>query len=333
MDKISKSQLTAMLLIGDVFALFCLSGSLSAITTLGFLAGTALQFLLTLPFAFLCKKDSSMGKPAEAIMLVWLIFWGGTLFRMQWSASEVIYIPYENSGGIFGKLLISGLIALVCLYISSIGLKALSRASVIAAAVGAVGLAVVIVSAVFSFDPENFYRAKAERSFFSEIIRGFSLSGGLGSLIVLLTLTKSSPASGTSLYFIGKGIVTAAMTLTTVFVAGGIMKITDFPVITVAQLSQPFSVQRIDSLFLINFTVFAVFSIAVQSAAAAYLAGEIFPKFKRYRCSAVLLLMIASAFLIPGNELLIAAATAAVLIAVPAIISVQRGFTSRRRQS
>lgn len=322
-----------MLLIGDVFALFCISGSLSATTAAGFLAGTALQFLLTLPVAFLCKNDASLGKPAEAIILVWLIFWGGTLFRMQWSASEVIYIPYENSGGILGKLLISGLIALVCLYISSTGLKALSRASVIAAAVGAVGLAVVIVSAVFSFAPENFFRAKAERSFFSEVIRGFSLSGGLGSLIVLLTLTKSSPAAGTSLYFIGKAIITAAITLTTVFVAGGIMKIIDFPVITVAQLSQPFSVQRIDSLFLINFTVFAVFSIAVQSAAAAYLTGEIFPKFKRYRCSAVLLLMIAAAFLLPENEMLNAAVTAAALIAVTVIILIQHSLTDKRRQS
>lgn len=333
MDKISRSQLAAMLLIGDVFALFCLTGSLSVLSAAGFLTGTAAQLLLVMPIAALCKKKVIPGKLAETILLVWLILWGGMLFRMQWSASEIIHIPYENSGEIRGKLMISGLIALVCLYISSTGLKALSRAAVIAAAVGAVGLAVVIVSAIFTSDPENFSRAEADRGFFSEIVRGSSLSGGLGSFIVLLTMTKGSPNKGTSLYFICKAAVSAVIPLTAVLVAGGIMEITDFPVITAAQLSQPFSVQRIDSLFLINFAVFAVFSIAVQSAAAAYLAGEIFPKFRRFRCSAVLLLMIGAAFLSPGSELLTAAASAALPVIVFIIMSVQRILTTERRQS
>ena len=69
------------------------------------------------------------------------------------------------------------------------------------------------------------------------------------------------------------------------------MEITDFPIVWAAQLTQPFSVQRIDSLFLIVFTVFAVYSISVQASAAEYLVGEVFPFIRRYRCSIILVIM------------------------------------------
>ena len=81
-------------------------------------------------------------------------------------------------------------------------------------------------------------------------------------------------------------------------VTGGIMEIADFPAVRAAQLTQPFPSQRIDSLFLIVFAVYAVFSIAVQSAAGACLAGKLFPSFRRFRCLTVLALMIGAAFLL-----------------------------------
>ena len=46
-------------------------------------------------------------------------------------------------------------------------------------------------------------------------------------------------------------MLTAVVLLTALSVAGGIVTVTDFPVITAAQLSQPFEAQRIDSLFLV----------------------------------------------------------------------------------
>jgi hypothetical protein len=39
------------------------------------------------------------------------------------------------------------------------------------------------------------------------------------------------------------------------------------------------------------FTVFAVYSIAIQASAAEYLVGEIFPFVRQYRCSIILVVM------------------------------------------
>ena len=49
MNRITKFQLVSLLLIGDVFALFCISGGISAITAAGFAAGSILQLVTAMP--------------------------------------------------------------------------------------------------------------------------------------------------------------------------------------------------------------------------------------------------------------------------------------------
>jgi hypothetical protein len=121
--------------------------------------------------------------------------------------------------------------------------------------------------------------------------KGFALSGGFAGFTVLLGFVKDNITRTAVGYFIAKGIISAVVLITGVLVSGGIIEIVDFPIVWAAQLTQPFSVQRIDSLFLIVFTVFAVYSIAVQASAAEYLIGEVFPFIKRYRCSIILIIM------------------------------------------
>lgn len=332
MDTITKNQLSAMLLITDAFTLFCFRGHICLITATGFLCGTVLQFIMALPLVKLCRNGGSVekcGKIVQSIYLLYLLLWGGMLFSMLWNASDVIYIPYENSNGIWGKLLIAGLIAIVCLYSSSTGIKAVSRSSVIAAAVGTICLLIVTISAVFTSEWENILRTENSDGFFNEISRGFVLSGGLGSFAVLISFTKGDALKNTIYYFSGKIILTAIVTFSSILVAGGIMKITEFPVVTAAQLSQPFPVQRIDSLFLIIFSVFAVFSIAVQSLSAAGLLMRIFPKFKHFRTTSVLVLMIGSAFLFSGENnynILYAITVAFILLVIPSAVLLKRSI-------
>lgn len=330
MNEITRSQLAAMLLITDAFALFCFTGSISLMTVAGLSAGILLQMALAAP---LIKLGGIKMRAAYVFYLIYLIMWGGLLLEMQWKTSKHIYIPYENSAGIWGKLLISGLIAAVCLYISSAGIKAMGRASVIAAFIGAICLLVAAVSGISHLDPENFSRAESGRTLTEELITGFAVSGGTGSLAILLGITKGHSLKNVSLYFIGKGILTAAVTLTAVSVAGGIMEITDFPVVTAAQVSQPFSSQRIDSLFLIVFAIFAVFSIAVQTAASAYVLGELFPKFVRFRSSVSLLLIIGAAFLlwkVPMNSGIIGIGAIIALFVIPFIVLIFKSLGMRK---
>ena len=331
MDKITKNQLTAMLLITDTFTLFCFRGQISLTTVIGFICGIVIQFLMSLPLVKLYSMGGSVessGKIIQIIYFVYLLLWGGVLFSMLWKASDVIYIPYENSNGIWGKLLIAGMIAIVCLYASSTGIKAISRSAVIAMATGAVSLLIVIVSALFRSDWNNILDTKTTDSLMTEISRGFFISGGLGSFVVFLGFTKGNYMKNTIYYFFGKIILTIAITISTILLAGGIMEITEFPVVTSAQLSQPFPVQRIDSLFLIIFAVFAVFSIGVQSLASAELLKKILPKFRYLRTTSVLVVMIGSAFLFSGrnNGYLYIISVGIILFVIPCFLLVKRSL-------
>lgn len=315
MNSISKFQFTALLLITDLFSLCCCVGSISLVTLWGILAGTGLQFLAVAAFAV---QGGRMKKGAQVFYLAYAVFFGGTLFSSLWRTSSAVYIPYESSHGIWGRLMTAGLIVLVCLYSSSTGIKSVSRAAVIALAVGLISLGADLVSSVLGGDWENIVRPE-KRSLLNEFTRGFALSGSLGSLAVLLGEVQGEKIKAVLLYFCAKAAAAAAVILTALPVVGGIMDIVRFPVITAAQLSQPFEAQRIDSLFLVVFSVFAVFSVTLQVMTGAYLMGELLPSFKRWRSTSVILPMIGAALLTSGHELLAvrACAAAAALIIAP----------------
>lgn len=308
MNRISKFQFTALLLITDLFSLCCLSGGVSLETLWGILAGTAVQFLAAICFAV---QGSALKKWAQFFFLVYAFFCGGALFVSLWRTRDAIYIPYEESHGIWGSLMTAGLIALVCLYASSTGIKSVSRAAVIAAVLALLCLSVDLVSAVFNAEWEN-VSLPEKRGLLGEIMRGFGLSGSLGGLAVWLDSVSGDKSRALTVYFAAKAIAVSTVMLTVLPVVGGIMELTDFPVITAAQLSQPFEAQRIDSLFLVVFSVLAVFSVTLQVMTGAYLLGELFPRFQRWRSLTVIAVMIGAAFIISGRELLTVRACAAV---------------------
>lgn len=297
MNRISFGQFASVLLITDVFALFCLMGDVTLITACGFLIGTAVQLAISLTAAYFYKNGGSLNKPMMWVYLIYILIWSGLLLVMLWNASEALSLPSENFGGIPEKFLISGLIVIVCLYASSPGIKALSRAAVIAASLGAVCMAIILIGSIPRWNAENLTDLSASNGFFKELIRGFVISGGLGSFTVLLKYTKGSPIKYTIGYFIGKAVIFTLIPVMTAAVAGGIMEITDFPVIMSAEISQPFSSQRFDSIFLIIFSILAVFAVAVQVVCASFLLSGIFPKFKKLRSTVSLILIIGIAFL------------------------------------
>lgn len=293
MNKISKYQFCSLMLINDVFVLFCLSGGISVMTAAGFGIGSLLQLIIVLPFIGICRRGKTLrdcGKFAELIALSGTAVWGGLLFSMLWDTGELVFVPFEGMGKT-GQLLITGIIAVVCVYLSSSGIKALARSAVIAAALGLVCLGIIVGCAVIRSDIGNLEAAEDFSGLFREVVKGFALSGGLSGFAVLLGFVKDNIRAAAVDYFVCKAVVSAIVITTGVLVCGGIMEITDFPIASAAQLSQPFPVQRIDSLFLIIFTVFAVYSIAVQALAAEYLIGELLPAVKKYRCSIMLAVM------------------------------------------
>ena len=301
MNRISPQQFAALVLINDFFALICLGGEVSLMTMTGFILGILLQGILCIPLVRLIDSGADLQQKWLCIVLCgYIILWGGQIFSLLWSTSEVIYIPYEASGTA-GKLLIAAVLGAVSLYCASCGIKALSRSAVIAAGIGVLSLVVIIVSAVTNARWENL-TAPASPSAGSQLVRGLSLSGGMGSFAALLGDVKGEPRKTVIVYFSARSLLTVLILLPTLLLTGGIMSITEFPVVMAAQLSQPFSSQRIDSLFLLAFSVSGVFSAALQTNAAAGLLKKAFPEFRKLRNSSVIAAMILTAVLLSGRK-------------------------------
>jgi hypothetical protein len=147
----------------------------------------------------------------------------------------------------------------------------------------------------------------------------------VSTLILLLPGTKGEPLAGTGVYFAAKGVISAVEILTAALVTGGIMPLVTCPVITAAQLSQPFPTQRIDALFLMIFAIFAVFALAVQTVAAAGALGRLVPQFTRLRSAAVTAAMLGAAFLPISREIRVVGTAVLLLIPLAALAADRTG--------
>ena len=275
MNRINVRQFAAMLLIGDVFSLLCITGETTLVTAAGFTGAAAIELLLLLPLALYYRSGHKPGRAAGILLLVFIVLWLAGIFRMMWRISDVIYASSENGGGLLGKAAVTGLILLVCVYSASAGIKALGRASLIAAALGALCILIVTLYSLRHHDWESLSRTGGELSAGGELLRGMRAGGGIAGAAVLLGMTGGDHVRNICVYVALKVAVTAAVLITAIMILGGIMPMAEFPVLMAVQLSQPFPAQRIDALFLTAFSVYAVFTAAVQSAAAVYLIKDL----------------------------------------------------------
>ena len=71
-NKITSFQLCSLMLINDIFVLFCLGGEISAATAAGFGIGSLIQFLFAIPLICMYKKRGTLnecGKVGEITLL------------------------------------------------------------------------------------------------------------------------------------------------------------------------------------------------------------------------------------------------------------------------
>lgn len=300
MNKISFGQFASLLLASDAFALICYSDKISLVTLWGFLISILIQFIISL---FLIKKDiPSDNKFLLCIYLLCAVIWGALLFIRVWNISEAIYIPVPKIKFLSENLIISALIAVVCLYASSPGIKAVSRASVITAGFGVFCFITILFGSFKNIDKSNLF-ISSQSGISNQILSGLAVGGSFCTLPFLISRLKGSKIKSTVFYFICRSVFYTAVIILTLLVAGGIMQITKFPVIRAVELCQPFSTQRIDSLFIIVLVILAVMGISVQTVTASQITAIIFPKFRRFKSTVIIIAMILFSLLLGKTDI------------------------------
>lgn len=327
MNKISFGQFASLLLASDAFALICYSNKISLITLWGFLISILIQFIISL---FLIKKDI----PLNNKFLLWIyllsaIIWGALLFICVWNISEAIYIPVPEIKFLPENLIISALIAVVCLYASSPGIKAISRASVITAGFGVFCFITILFGSFKNTDTSNLF-INNESEISNQIISGLAIGGSFCTLPFLISQLKGNKIKSTIFYFICKSVFYTAVIILTLLVAGGIMQITEFPVIRAVELCQPFSTQRIDALFIIVLVILAVMGISVQTVTASQITEIIFPEFRKLKSTVIIIVMILFSLLLGKTN--IYSTVYSVIFIIPPIFTALLTFAKKEQK-
>lgn len=300
MNKISFGQFSSLLLASDAFALICFSHEISINTLIYFLAVIILQFIISL---FLAKRVI----PLNNKFLLWIYFlsallWGTLLFIRVWNISKAIYIPVPEIKFLSKNFIISALIAIVCLYASSPGIKAVSRASVIVAGFGVLCFAIIISGSFKNIDISNLHADKNNSDIIKQIFTVFATGGSFCILPYLISQLKGNRIKSTIFYFICKAVFYTAAIILTITVTGGIMQITEFPIMRAAELCQPFNSQRMDALFIIILVILAVMGISIQTVISSQIIEIIFPDFRRFKSTVIIISMLILAFILGKTD-------------------------------
>ncbi|MDE5648730.1 MAG: hypothetical protein K2I33_02360, partial [Oscillospiraceae bacterium] len=130
MSKISHSQLFAVLIGIRMFSIICSVHPSDA----GRMAGAAISILFQLAAAipmialyrqkdFSLKKELLFGKFGKAVYALFFILWGSISFSNLWGVTKSVYFPIDSS--FVGAVIL----AAICIYTASMGIKSLNRYS------------------------------------------------------------------------------------------------------------------------------------------------------------------------------------------------------------
>ena len=130
MNRIKSSQLFALLISIRTFSVICMTDLSEANAMAGAAVSVALQLLAAVPVlllykdsTFSLKQEMLFGKFGKILYIVFFILWGAVSFSNLWEVTKSVYFPIDSS---FSGALI---LAAICVYTASLGIKALSRAS------------------------------------------------------------------------------------------------------------------------------------------------------------------------------------------------------------
>ena len=155
MNSLRSSQLSAMLFLSAAFTILCQTASWTMEGIFGTGIAVAVQFLLCVPIFLLYRQGFSLSdgdvkhRLLSTLLLGYLLVRGGVSFVRLQRASDALTLPVS------GKFFAAALIALVCIYTASLGIRALARSSTLILGLLLFALAVLLLGAVPQAEPQN----------------------------------------------------------------------------------------------------------------------------------------------------------------------------------
>ncbi len=324
MSKLYSGQLFSVLLLSGIWTILCIP-ELSAGTLTGIAAAALLQAILLLP-ALLCTGKGigitswiRQHKWVGWVYVLCFLLWGAYGFEQLRQTADRVSLPRTSS------MVVITLIILVCLYTSSLGLKALARSAPFVLGILVISILILLIGAMPRLDTVRF-ALRLDGAWEGGLFY-FCTSGELAAAVLLLEHLPHKQ-NRTLLGFLGAKAVFAGMIVfLCICVCGRLLSLEEFPFFTLTALSQPLRSQRADALYLILFDMLFIIRMALQTGVTAHLLQILAPRIRKasfYALSATLVLSLLldhsenTALLLCGGTLILTA------FVVPLILYLKR---------
>ena len=337
MSKIKGSQLFALLISIRIFSVICMTDLTNANSMAGVAVSTAVQILAVTPMlllykdsSFSLKKEMLFGKFGKLLYILFFILWGAVSFSNLWEVTKSVYFPIES--GFTGAVILGA----VCVYTASLGIKALFRASGLIVGLIGISLIIMLVGAYPKAELTHFIPDADFSGIIKAAVRDFCRSGELVMLFILCELVPKGKRKAVTVFFTAKLILTELIAAVEITVLGKIINISDFPFFTAGAFSQPMSIQRADSVYMILFTILCVLTATVQITLSTMLINELLPDLKyKSLITAVLMLAVSSALNITQFDITVLSGILILIlaVAVPIIMYIRRKFHENKKDN
>lgn len=334
MSRVRGGQLFAILFLLRMFTFLCTPLPFSSVQIGGSLLSTAVQALLVLPALALYDRGFQPVRPnrdkwVAVLYGLFFVYWGASALVRLWTVATGISFPITS------MRLGAVLLAVCCLYAAKLGLRTLGRASAIVFGLFLLTLAVMLIGAFGKLQAENLLpdgNGGLLRAAWADLCD----SGELPAAVILCGYAQTRRRHALFSMLLAKLAVITLVSVLGILVLGRLMDIADYPFFTLGSFSQPFAVQRADSLYLILFTMLGVVSVTTQILLASTMLHAVAP-----RCPHTVLIATAACLAggvclsLTGSATVHAAGIAIVLLTllIPLILLIERSLHEKTTHS
>ncbi len=298
MSKISCGQAFSLLLMVGFFNIVCSNTPYSAEHMAGLIFSALLQCIMVVPAVYLYNRRNfsieTIPKWIAGVYTAYFIIYGGFAFSRFYTIAKGMNFPVDN------RIFAIVLIAIVCLYSALLGIKAVGRGAVIISAIFILSLILLFTGAYSKADFSRFSFEKPSE-LFSMGFSNFIFSSELAIIFIIFSFLKNNKVKCAYSFIASKLVISLFIAFSGIVTLGSISDLTDFPFFALSAYSQPFSVQRADSVYITLFAVLSAVTIALFIIFASALLRIIWKKMK-YNEFAVTLAMLVIALIFNGIE-------------------------------
>ncbi|MCC8068426.1 MAG: hypothetical protein LIO71_01475 [Ruminococcus sp.] len=327
MDSINKNQMYAMLISVRLFEHICSLDMYCRNQMLGVLISLVFQTIMIL-IIFMFKDKVSIFQKIQSnrilayVYVIYLVFYGGRSLNMLTSIDNVI--PKTITGFVCVLLL-----GATCIYCSKLGYKAICRSSIIITFMVVISFGLLIYGVTYNIDISNALNDNDRYNIFHYAISDFAKNVDLIFLVLLVDTSYSKKQAFKYLGF--KLLAIEVLSFIGLCVLGGTSIVFKYPFLDLGAYSQPFGIQRADSLYILISTLVTVLNISLALNISSRLLKDTLGRHKEI---VLTIIMIVISYFVNSLDMTIISAIMILILSciVPAILNLSGDINQQSKE-